>query len=65
MEYKILYTLMVVISFLLTISAIKTINEKYKNDSWQSNLLAYILALFLANGFIFAVGSLIIWIWSV
>lgn len=65
MGYKILYTLMVVISFLLTIGAIKTINEKYKNDSWQSNLLAYVAALAIVNSFVFVVGSLIIWIWSV
>lgn len=65
MEYKILYTVMVVVSFLLTISAIDTINKKYRNDSFISNFAVYIFALFLVNGFIFIIGSLIIWIWSV
>ena len=64
MEYKVLYTFMIVVSFVVCVNSISILGGKYRNDSLLSNILALVIALLIVNAFIYAVGRLIIWIWS-
>lgn len=64
MEYKVLYTFMVAVSFVVCVNSISILGGKYRNDGFLSNMTALVVALLLVNAFIYAVGRLIIWIWS-